>query len=664
MSGAVLAAGAVAIYGGTFSVPLLFDDVGSIAENASIRRLWPLGAGLSPPSDVGIGVRPLLNLSYALNYASGGTSVAGYHLVNLLIHILAGWTLFALVRRALQRPPLAERFGAAATPLALAVSAIWTWHPVQTESVTYLTQRGESLMGLLYLLTLYCFLRGAEAADKGRGRIWFSFSVLACLAGVGTKEVIATAPVMVFLFDRTFVSGGFSGAWRRHWPVYLALAATWIPLGCLLIDLRHRSAGFGLGVAWWAYGLTECQAVVRYVLLALWPHPLVFDHGWYVATRLSEVWPYALVLVLLLTGAVVAGRKAPTVGFLACWFFLILAPTSSVVPLVGQPMAEHRLYLPLAGVASLAVLGAFALAGRWTLIAAAVAAVGLGLAAANRNRDYMSDRTIWSDTVAKSPANPRAHNNLGRTLLYLNSPALLPAAKAEAEAALRLKPDYAEAHDNLGSILSAEGRTEEAIAEYEVALHLKPDLAEAHNNLGSALEKLPDRLHEAIAEYEAALRLKPDLVEAHNNLGSAWEKVPGRLNDAIAHYEAALRLKPDGAEMHYNLGNALIAAGRTREAISEYETALRLKPDLAEAHNNLGSALTAAGRTQDAIAECEAALRLRPDYAEAHLNLAVALLSRPGNGAEAKAHLEASLRLQPDNDAARQMLAGLQALPP
>jgi len=120
------------VYSGTFSVPLLFDDKASIADNLSIRRLWPLGPALSPPSNAGVGGRPLLNLSYALNYAFGGTAVAGYHAVNLLIHVLAAWTLFALVRRTLLKPVLAERFGAAATPLALAVSAIWAWHPVLT----------------------------------------------------------------------------------------------------------------------------------------------------------------------------------------------------------------------------------------------------------------------------------------------------------------------------------------------------------------------------------------------------------------------------------------------------------------------------------------------------------------------------------------------------
>src|ERR1035441_2570568 len=220
----ILAAGAIAVYSRTLSVPLILDDPLSIADNASIRRLWPIWPVLSPPDEAGVGGRPMLNLTYALNYAVGGASVSGYHVVNLLIHVLAGVTLFALVRHTLLRPVLAQRFGSSANALALAVSAIWAWHPLQTESVTYISQRAESLMGLFYMLTLYCFIRGAEADGTGSRRIWFSLSVLACAAGIGTKEVMVTAPLLVFLYDRTFISGSFSGAWRRNWPPYLALA--------------------------------------------------------------------------------------------------------------------------------------------------------------------------------------------------------------------------------------------------------------------------------------------------------------------------------------------------------------------------------------------------------------------------------------------------------
>lgn len=645
----ILAAGALAVYWQTFSVPLLFDDASSIAGNSSIHRLWPLGPVLSPPNDAGVGGRPLYNLSYALNYAFGGTAVFGYHLVNLLIHVSAGWILFALVRGTLRRPVLAARFGPAATALALAISAIWTWHPLQTESVTYLSQRAESLMGLFYLLTLYCFMRGAGTDDQKNRRIWFTFSVLACLAGVATKEVIVTAPLMVFLYDRTFISGSFAGAWRRHGRLYWVLAATWLPLGYLMLGLHQRGVGFGQGVAWWAYGLVECRVVVKYLLLALWPHPLVFDYGEFVAPRLSEIWPSLLVLASLLTAAVVSLRRWPAVGFAACWFFVLLAPTSSIVPIAGQPMAESRVYLALAGIAALVVLGVFSRAGRWSMPFFAVVALGLGLASARRNRDYASTAALWSDTVAKCPANARAHNNLGE--VWLPIPERSNDAIAHFQEALRLKPDFAEAHTNLGSAFAKlPGRLDEAIAQYQEALRLKPDSSEAHFNLGTLLAKLPGRLDEAIAHYQEALRLKPDSPINHFDLGNALARTPGRLDDAIAQYQEALRLKPDFAEAHFNLGNIwLDLPGRLDDAIAQFQEALRLKPDYPEAHFNLGNAwLATPGRLDDAIAQFQEALRLKPDFAEARFNLANALVAIPGRINEAIAEYQETLRLKPD----------------
>jgi len=648
LSGVILAAGAFAAYSRTFSVPLIYDDNQSIGANPSIRGLWPTWRVLSPPDGTGVAGRPLLNLSYALNYAFGGTAVVGYHLVNLLIHVLAAWTLFALARRTLRRPVLAGRFGPVATPLALAVSAIWAWHPVQTESVTYLSQRAESLMGLFYLLTLYCFLRGAEAAGRGRGRAWFSLSAVACLAGVGVKEVIVTAPLIVLLYDRTFVSGSFSAALRRHWRPHLALAATWLPLGCLMIGLQHRGVGFDEGAAWWAYGMTECRVVVRYLLLAFWPHPLVFDYGMFAPVRLPEVWPQALVLASLLTATVIALRRWPAAGFMAAWFFLILAPASSIVSIAWQPMAENRLYLPLAGVAACAVLGAFALAGRWSLPVLALVAAGLGLATSRRNHDYSSAQAIWGDTVAKRPENYRARNNLGDALS--NAPGRWIDAIAQYEEALRLKPDFAEAHSNLGAaLLNVPGRLHDAIAQDEEALRLDPGLAGAHINLGNALSSVPGRLNDAVEQYGEALSLNPDSAEAHNGLGSALAGMPGRLNDAVAQFEEALRLNPDFAEALFNLGNALCAEGRTPEAIARLEEALRLKPDFAEAHYVLGNAwLRIPGRLTDAVTQYEEALRLRPDYGEALANLGYALNSE-GRTHEAVARFEAALRLRPDS---------------
>jgi len=586
LSGAILATGAAAIYAQTLFDPLLFDDRASIDHNPSIQGLWPLGPVLHPPGAAGVGGRPLLNLSYAFNYAFGGEAVLGYHAVNLIIHILAGWTLFALVRRTLRRPCLAPKFGGQASPLALLISALWTWHPVQTESVTYLSQRAESLMGLCYLLTIFCFLRGADTGRPAARRGWFGAAALACLAGMATKEVMVTAPLAVLLYDRALVSDGFRAAWRRHWPLYLLLAATWIPLGFLLHGLHRRAVGFQEGIAWWSYALVECRAVVTYMRLAVWPRPLIFDYGMYAPLPLAAAWPFALGLLALLILAALLWRRSAAAGFAAAWFFLILAPTSSVVPIALQPLAENRLYLPLAGVIALAVLGGFAAAGRRILPVCALAALGLGWAAAVRNRAYATPLTLWEDTVAKVPASPRAHNNLGFELH--DQPGRSADAVAEYEAALRLKPDYADAHNNLGFVWQqTPGQLDAAIREYQAAIRAAPDHAEFYYNLGNALSA-EGRTPEAIAQYEQALRLNPDFAEAHSNLGFALEHTDGRIGDAIAHYRAAVTLQPETAALHFNLASALLKTpGRSAQAQAQLEAGLRLQPDNALARQIL-----------------------------------------------------------------------------
>jgi tetratricopeptide (TPR) repeat protein len=654
---AVLMLAALGAYWNSFNVPLLLDDNFSISGNSSIRHPEQIGDVLSPSAGTTAG-RPLLNLTFALNYAAGGTSVQGYHVVNLLIHVCAGLALLGIVRRTLLLPALRGRYGDAALPLAAVVALLWTLHPLQTESVTYISQRAESLMGLFYLLTLYCFIRSVTAESRN---CWLILSVATCLCGMATKQVMVTAPVLVLLYDWAFVSGSIRSALANRRWYYASLAATWLLLGFLM----HRSSltavrvGFQAGVSWMTYALTELRVVTDYLKLAFWPHPLVFDYGTEIlAVDLLAVVPFALIIAALLVGAVVAWRRSPMAGFLGCWFFLILAPTSTVVPIAAQPMAESRMYLPLAALVMLVTLLGYALGRRRALVALGGIVVGLGALTARRNYDYRSEASIWEDTVARLPHSARGHGNLGMALAAM--PGRLPDAIAHYEAALRLKPDFTEAHYNLANALAQmPGRLTAAAAHYETALRLRPNYAAAHFNFANALARMPGQLPNAIAHYEAALRLKPDFAEVQNNLGIALAKIPGRQFDAIAHFEEALRLKPTYAEAHYNLASALAAIpGRLPAAIANYEEALRLNPTYAEAHNNLANAIAGMpGRQSDAIAHFEEAVRLKPDSAAIHYNLANALSKVPSRAADAIAHYEQAVRLKPDFVEAHSSLA-------
>jgi len=618
----------IAAYANTFSVPFLFDDAGAIRDNESIRQLWPPWAVLSPPSGLTVGGRPLSNLTFAFNHAAGGFNVAGYHAVNLGIHVLAALVLFGLLRRTFQlRPPLSgsARPLPAAAPAFLA-ALIWALHPLQTESVTYLVQRVESLAGLFTLLTLYCFIRGAsittestEVTGKHETSLcvrcgenaWFVLSVVSCLLGMASKEVAVAAPILVFLYDRAFISGSFRAAWRRHRALHLALTATWIPLAFLVAGTAGRggTAGFGAGISWSAYALTQCAAVPHYLLLSLWPSPLVFDYGMTVAPRAAALLPGATLLLALAAGTLVALRRNAPLGFAGAAFFLLLAPSSSIVPVATQAMAEHRMYLALAAAAGFATAGLFRIAGRMAVPVLLAAAAGFGWLTHQRNADYRSDLAIWSDTAAKCPGNPRAHSCLGFALLESGDAAQ---AIAHYRQAIALKPDFAEAHNNLGNALLQSGSPGEAIIHLREALRLNLRTSEVHHNLGNALAAV-GRLDEAVAEYRASIRLNPDLSEPHNNLGTALARLD-RPSEAAAQFSEAIRLDPANAQASSNLGTAFLQLGRIAESLTAFERALRLDDRPVQIHAAYGNALARAGRIPEAAAQFRLVLDAAPDF--------------------------------------------------
>ena len=675
----------LAAYHNSLLGPFVFDDETAVLDNPTIRQLWPVWRPLAPPGDLTVSGRPLANLTLAVNYAISGTRTWSYHAFNLLVHLLAALTLFAVVRRTLagarsQRwlardkppakgtsPPASKRgppppSTSAAVPrpdnstfLALAITLVWALHPLQTEAVTYIVQRVESLMSLFFLLTLYCFIRSVEAP---RPRRWQVCAIVACFLGATTKEVIALAPVLVLLYDRTFIAGNFAEAWRQRWRMHLALACTWVVLAGMVASTgwnRNGTSGFDIGVPPSAYWMTQFEAVARYLWLSFWPHPLVFEYGTFWAKHVAEVLPYAVVVVPLAVATLIALWRWPVVGFLGAWFFGILAPTS-IMPGRIQMIVEHRMYLPIAALITLVAIIVTARCGRAGIVALLAWAGALGGLAESRNLVYGDARSLWTDTVAKRPDNDRAHNNLGNALV---DDGLIAEGIVHYQTALRIRPDYPEAHSNLGNALLKAGRGAEAIAECQASLKLQPDYAKAHNNLGNALLEA-GRVQEAIGHYEKALRLRPGDAKAHYNLGNAWLKL-GRSADAIAEYQVALRIQPNDAEARYNLGNGFLVAGQAREATEQYILALQIDPGYLDARTNLGNALLQEGRTTEAISQFETVLQARPDYAAGHNNLGAALF-HAGRGPEAVREFQTALRLKPDYSDAQNNLERARAL--
>jgi len=582
---------AIAVYANTLNAPFVFDDAPAIVDNPSIRNLADWRAVLSPPPSAGSAAgRPLINLSFALNHAVGGLDPRGYHAVNIALHAAAALLLFGILRRTLGRPVLAGRFGPAAVPVAFCSALVWAVHPLLTESVTCVVQRTEVLGGLGILLALYACIRHLEA---GTDRRWAGVMVVAVYAGVAAKEIVAMAPLLLLAYDAVFVAGSWREAWTKRRRLYAALAGSWILLVVLIAagEQRGGMVGYGLGVSAWEYLLTSSQAIGIYLKLSFWPHPLVLDYSTDVVRRLGAVWPQ----VALLTGLVLATvwglvRRQP-LAYAGFWFFVILGPSSSLLPLVSQTIAEHRMYLPLAAVIVPVVLAAYRGLGRWGLGLALAAAAGLSAATVARNAQYESQVRIWTDTVAKRPGNSRAHSLLG--LAFDRAGRWEEALVASREAA-RLAPGSPEMHYNLGYVLLHTGRTVEAVDAFQVALRLQPDYPEAHCNLGAAYLGLR-RGREAQTHLEAALALRPAYADAHFNLGNLYAQT-GRIDRAIPSYRAALSAEPDRADAHFNLGKALLLAGQPGEAATHFERVLQLTPDDADASRNLTEARARAGQ--------------------------------------------------------------------
>jgi tetratricopeptide (TPR) repeat protein len=611
-------------YWNSFDGAFVFDDDYRIVDNPQIRRLWPLGDLLARSA------RPVIDVSLAVNYAFDGLNVRGFHAVNLAIHILAGLALYGVVRRMLESTRLRARYGQSAPWLAGAAALIWLVHPLQTESVTYIIQRAESLMGLFYLLMLYFGIRGF---DSSRSLWWFVAAIGVSALGMATKEVMVSAPIMMLLYDRLFVATSFREIARRRWGFYAGLVATWALILVLLATSKvSESTGATAGLQPWRYLVTQLGVIVHYLRLSFWPSPLVLDYTWKLPQTVLDVTPSAIVVLALAGGTVLSFRRWPLVGFWGAWFFLVLAPTSSILPIADLAF-EHRMYLPLAAVVVLVVVGAHEAIGLLTarlgapdglrrgveIVLALVVVLLLGATTVRRNEDYRSDVAIWTDTVTKRPDNARAQNNLGNAPLKRGRTEEAATHFAEA---VRLHPGFPVARRNLGLVLLHLGRNKEAIAQSSEAIRLDPGSWDAHHELGVVLYR-EGQVDEAITQYTEALRLRPAFPEAHHSLGLALNK-QGKTDLAMAQFAEAVRLKPDYADAHNNLGALLDKRGQTKEAIAHFTEAVRLKPDYAQAHNNLGAALFRERQFKEAAVHFAEALRLKPDWAEAQANLRAA----------------------------------------
>lgn len=575
----------------------VFDDVSNITDNPAVQSLQPLKA---KPKEGWLDFAPrrwVLYLSFALNYPFFGTDARGYHVVNIAIHMSAALALYGLVRRTLRAPRLAGRYGPIAEEMAFAAALIWMVHPIQTQSVTYVVQRTESLMGMFYILLFYCTVRGSQSPRPG---LWYGLAVLSCLLGAFTKEVFITAPVLLYLYDAVFLGDSWFALLRRRWPLYVGCFAAIVPLVFFtfldIFSSEVQAQGFGSKVVSSSeYARTQPEVILHYLKIIAWPQDLCLDHRWPVQTDFRKAVQAAVpIAAMVLFSLVLLALRRP-VGLVAFAFFLILAPTSTFVPIIDLAF-EHRLYVPLVAPVLLAIFGGEALLRRlsallgkpaWVMgaLAPGLVAVWAGMLSGRtiaRNIDYQSDARIWADVIRQRPDNPRGFHNLAVAQEHLG---LKEEALRNYDVAVESSEDpikgkghpRATYFKNYANLLARMGRNAEALAMFRRLTEFNSGYAEAYYGMGLQYVVFQDWA-KAAENFEKACRLhkdyyKDEYYDVRQRYGEVLLKL-GRWDEAVDNQLLVVAKSPELTAQRLLLARAQAARGSLDAAIRNFEEAI------------------------------------------------------------------------------------------
>ena len=637
-------------YLNSFDVPFHFDDESNIKDNIGLKlEAFTPGELEQVFTKSLIRTRPVSNFSFALNYYLGGHRVQGYHLVNLMVHILAGIFLFYLVRHTLGLPINRAQYKNG-TLIALFSALIWLVHPLATQSVTYIVQRMNSMSAMFFLLAMLCFARGrahqltasGDDASPWAAWRWHACCVVAGLLAVGSKEIAATLPFFLVLYEWYFHQDA-SWQWLKNklsW-VFGALLAfaviTTLYTGGNFLERIFGNNCSGRDFTTIERVLTQFRVVVHYISLIFYPHPdrLTLDYDFPLSTSLlSPVTTLTSLagIVSLLALAMVLLRRERLISFCILWFFGNLAIESSVICL--EMVFEHRTYLPSAFL----ILAVVALAYRFGKSIPVVASIGgllMGLFAYwtyERNTVWQSPISLWSDAVKKAPEKARIYSNLGRAYALEKE---FVKAEQNLQKALALASDAPIPHYNLAIVFEQQGRKTEAESEYRKALALKSDYAEARVGLGGILRER-ELYQDAIDEFRQALVIAPNEAIVNKHLGNALLRA-GNPNEALPYLRDAAAGLPKDFEVSLDIGEVLIRLGRYDEAIEIYRRILNQDRNQGSAHYHLGMLLNAQGKWQEAVDHYREVDRLMRFPPEAKYDYANALLR---NGEISKAQMK------------------------
>jgi tetratricopeptide (TPR) repeat protein len=572
-------------YGPALPAGFVWDDDLNLTENPlltapdGLRRIW---FTLESP----VQYFPLTFTTFYMERGLWGLNPAGYHLVNLLLHAanaLLVWRVLTRLR----------------VPGAWLAAAIFALHPVQVESVAWISERKNVLMGFFFLLTLLAWIKFIDAQCKRPWRFYVLSLVFYALA-LSAKTTACTLPAALLLI-----------LWLEKMPINwrrLAQVAPFVAMGI----------GMGLISMWWErhhhdtegkpfeIGLMErvliaSRAVWFYAGKLLWPANLTVDYTrWTISA--SDPSDYVWVAATAALGVVIwrarrwAGRS---VEVAAAFFVATLSPMLGFIMhhmYMYSFVADHFQYLACIGPIALTAAGMEIGLGRIAPgkhflrpVLCAALLITLGALTWKQCGMYANEETLWQTTLRQNPNSWLAQASLGTAA---SENGQLDEAIAHYQKALAINPNFAKVHYNLGVCFFQLGRMDEAIAQYKKEIEISPDHAMAHNNLGLALARKGE-VDEAIAEYQKALAIEPDMGAAHDNLGAALLK-KGKVDEAIAHLQKAVQIEPRFVGEQNSLGIAFAKKGQLTEAIAHFQKAVEGDPADAEACNNLAWLLATA----------------------------------------------------------------------
>lgn len=666
----------------------VYDDFKIIVENSFMKewRYLPKVFTKDYFSLSGeMSYRPLVTISYFVDYAIWHEDPLGFHITNVVLHTVNSVLFYLFLRAVLSN-----------SKIILLSLLFFVTHPVLVETVNAIGYREDLLSATFLLVSFIYFIKSdalfyRENKQITRCAVYYTISLISYLCALFSKEMATTLPLLLLVFTVFFHQRPWSSLTKRGKGIYtgyLALSLLYLIIRFMLFINPALHSAYQPG-GFWVNVFTMIKILASYIRLSFFPLRLNADyvvplvvHPWEISSMLAVTF---LISIFIIFAIICRTRNMLAVWM--SWFFITLLPVMNIIP-IGNIMAERYLYIPVMGFCVAKGILIYRITDR-TLSPRAIPLRrivqrvlvifmigGYGFTIIWKNGNWRDEFTLWTKTISDSPNSHRAHCNLGNVYLERG---LIERAHREYQFAAVLRPNDATVHSNLGNVYTKEGQIDKAFQEYHTAIRIDRNYVQPHNNLGNIYfnQGAPDK---ARVEYEEAVRIQPDYAPAHNGLGNIYNNagdldramqefkkalsydstyIPalislgvnyakrGQLNDAVVEFKKALALDTNQLQGHYNLGLAYEKLGKHREAIDEYNALIRLDPDNLNTHYALGNLYQGIGLTDKAIEAFQKTVFLNPNMTHGYKNLVFLYLNNKNDRKMANHYLKELLKIDP-----------------